>query len=164
MKRRFTSLIASFLIALTVAGVAPITMTFATTKADCTKGVYLLPGANDAFSSFPAWYNGLLVNDPTDASSCVVGSPQNFVSKSDPTGVSTFIWTIVLNVIQCLTQAAGYIAAIFIIYGGLQFIMNGGDSNTVAKGRVTILNAVIGLVIALVATTIIKFILGSLLK
>ena len=150
MKTRLKTIIASFIIAISFVTLVPVTATFA---ADGCGDAYLI--GSGALGQFPAWYNGLTTNV---AGNCVVESP------TDAGGLSPFIWTIVLNIVQCLTQAAGYIAAIFIIYGGLQFIMNGGETSAVVKARITILNAVIGLVVALVATTIVKFIIGNLTK
>lgn len=147
MKNRLKSFIASFVFALSFMAFVPVTATFA---ADGCGDAYLI--GSGATGMFPAWYNGLTANVGGD---CVVRSPTD-----DGGTISSFIWTIVLNIVQCLIQAAGWIAAGFIIVGGFQFMLNGSDSAAVARGRTTILNAVIGLVIAIVASSIIKLILG----
>lgn len=101
------------------------------------------------FLGFPAWYNGLLDG------SCNVTSPSS-------AGLSNFIWHIVMNVIEAAMMLVGYIAVGFILYGGFQYLTSQGTPDAAAKARTTITNAVIGLVISLVAVAIINFIVGGL--
>jgi hypothetical protein len=99
------------------------------------------------FLTFPTWFRGLV---EVDKGECVIVSPKS----SDE--LSTFIWHIVLNVIEMGLQAAGYIAAGFILYGGFQFLTSAGDPQLAAKSRTTILNAVIGLGISIAAIAIVN--------
>ncbi len=99
------------------------------------------------FLGIPPWYRGL-----TTGSECTVISPEA------AGGLEAYIVKIVLNVIQMAMVIIAYIAGFFVIYGGFLFITNGSDPAGVEKGRRTVLNAVIGLAIALSATTILNFI------
>lgn len=117
---------------------------------------------NSGFLGFPAWYRGLTksdgsceVQDPTSMSTAAIGEPNN--------GLSNFIWHIALNIIEMAMMAVAYIAVFFILYGGFQFLTSQGAPEASAKARTTILNAVIGLVISLVAVGIINFIVTGLL-
>ena len=49
------------------------------------------------------------------------------------------------------------VAVLYLIYGGIQYITAGGDADKASKGRVTITNAIIGIVIILAAFAIYKF-------
>ena len=58
----------------------------------------------------------------------------------------------------------GFIAVIVIILGGVQYTTSAGDSGKVKKAKDTIMYGIIGLVIALLAYSIVNFVLTSLFK
>jgi magnesium-transporting ATPase (P-type) len=68
---------------------------------------------------------------------------------------------IIARVINILSSLAAVIAVIMIIVAGLRYITSAGDSTKAASARNTILNAVIGLVIAVFAQVIVRFVLHS---
>lgn len=57
--------------------------------------------------------------------------------------------------------AAG-IAVIVVIVGGLSYVLSNGDPQKAAKAKDTILYAVIGLAVAVLATTVVGFVFGRL--
>jgi len=65
------------------------------------------------------------------------------------------------SIINTLLYAAGIIAVIMIIYGAFRYITAGGNAGAITKAKDTILFAVIGLVIAILAFTIVNFVIGS---
>lgn len=105
-------------------------------------------GNQKTFLGIPFWYSGL------QNSSCDVVVP------AGENGLSKFIWTIVLNIIQALSMLIGYIATYFVLYGGFQFIMSQGTPDKMVKARTTILHAVIGLVLSISSVAIVKLILS----
>jgi hypothetical protein len=64
------------------------------------------------------------------------------------------IWKIVLNVASDVLAIVGYLAICFVIWGGYQYMMARGDPGMVAKGKKTIVNALVGLAICMLASTI----------
>jgi hypothetical protein len=64
------------------------------------------------------------------------------------------IWKIVLNVASDILAVVGYLAICFVIWGGYQYMMARGDPGMVAKGKKTIVNALVGLAICMLASTI----------
>jgi type IV secretory pathway VirB2 component (pilin) len=66
------------------------------------------------------------------------------------------------NVVNLLLYIAGIIAVIYIVIGGMRYVLSNGDSSAASKGRDTILYAVIGLVVAILAYAIVNFVLGKL--
>ena len=92
------------------------------------------------------WYDGLLESD------CSIKSPDKVG------GLSPFIWKIVLNIVEDLLQLAGYVAVGFIIYGGFQFMTSSGSPDQAAKAQKTIINAAIGLVIAIASIGLVNLI------
>jgi hypothetical protein len=63
-----------------------------------------------------------------------------------------------LAFVDILLHVAGLVAVGYIIWGGVQFITAQGDPGATKKARQTIINAIIGLIIALIATGVVKFI------
>ena len=53
------------------------------------------------------------------------------------------------------------ISVIMLVYGGLRYILSGGDSKKVTDAKNTILYAIIGLIISLLAYAIVHFVLNS---
>lgn len=95
----------------------------------------------------PTWYRGLLDSD------CNITTP-----TGDEAAIGGFVWKIVLNIIEMALAIVAYIAFGFIIYGGFTFMTSGSNPAGVEKGRKTILNAVIGLVIAIAAMALVNLI------
>lgn len=90
----------------------------------------------------PPWYRGLTNNN---------GSTCDLKGPNDVGGIGNYIWKIVLNGIEMAIVIAAYVTIFFILYGGFLFITGGDKPGQVEKARTTILNAVIGLIIAMAA-------------
>jgi len=105
----------------------------------------------------PPWFRGLVeVKTSNNIPQCVIVSPDAVG------GLSAFIWKIVLNVIEIALVLVVYIAVFFILYGGFLFVTGGSNPSQTQKARTAILNAVIGLAIALGAIAITNLIFGLL--
>ena len=57
----------------------------------------------------------------------------------------------------------GLISVIMLVYGGLRYILSGGDSKKVTDAKHTVLYAIIGLIISLLAYAIVNFVLNSVI-
>jgi hypothetical protein len=55
----------------------------------------------------------------------------------------------------------GAISVIMLIVGGLRYVVSGGDSTAVANAKNTILYAVVGIVVAILAYAVIAFVITS---
>ena len=49
-----------------------------------------------------------------------------------------------------------------LIYGGIRYVLSSGDSGAVQNAKNTIMYAIIGLVIAILAYAIVNFVIGSI--
>jgi hypothetical protein len=58
----------------------------------------------------------------------------------------------------------GAISVIMLIYGGIRYTISGGDSSSVTAAKNTIMYAVIGIVVALLAYAIVNFVLKTLIS
>lgn len=68
------------------------------------------------------------------------------------------ILILVANIISILMFIAGFVAIAFIIVGGFMYITSNGDPSGIKKAKDTIVNAVVGLIITMVAFGVVKFI------
>lgn len=114
-----------------------------------------------SFLTFPTWFRGLVQVQETRKSpvtyECVIQSPDQVG------GLGPFITHIVLNIVEMGLQIVGYLTAGFILWGGFMFLMSQGTPDEAAKARKTITNAVIGLVISIVAIGAVNLLSGILI-
>ena len=68
----------------------------------------------------------------------------------------------VQNIFNTVYALAGLTAVAFIVYGGVQYVLSQGDANKAAKARSTILTAVIGLVIVILAAAVTTFVINAI--
>lgn len=95
------------------------------------------------FLTLPPWYRGVVDGE------CKITPP-----PGDEQGLTRYIWTIVLNVIEIVMQIIAYIAVAFIIYGGFLYMTSNGRPDAAAQGLKTIINATVGLALAVGAVAI----------
>ena len=80
-------------------------------------------------------------------------------------GLLTGNWTIesvISLALNVLTVIVGGLAVAFIVVGGIKYVTSGGDEKKVASAKNTLLYAIIGLVVAIVARVIIGLVLEAL--
>jgi len=73
---------------------------------------------------------------------------------------STDMNALIKNIINIFSWIVGIAAVIMVIWGGFSFITSSGDPQKAAKARNTILYALIGLVIVVMAQLIVRFVVG----
>jgi len=65
-----------------------------------------------------------------------------------------------------ITNAAlyliGAVSVLMLIYGGIRYTISGGDSASVTAAKNTILYAIVGIIVALLAYAIVNFVIGAL--
>lgn len=77
---------------------------------------------------------------------------------SDTTGV----FGLIKNIINVMLMVAGIITVIVIIIGGISYTTSAGDQSKVTQAKNTILYAVIGLVVTILAYAIVNFVIGKI--
>ena len=98
----------------------------------------------------PAWYRGL-----TD-SACNISMPK----KGAEVDVQKAVFTIALNIIQAGLVLVAYVTIFFIIKGGFGYITSAGSPEGMSSAKKTITNALIGMVIAIFAASIVNAVAG----
>jgi len=79
--------------------------------------------------------------------------------KGDDAAADTAVQTLITNAISFLYL----IAVVFALWGGFNILTAGGDEEKVKKGKTILIQAAIGLVVIFLASSIVKWIVGSLL-
>ena len=86
------------------------------------------------------------------------------VNAAHGTGTPTALFGstgIVTTVTNTLLFIAGALSVIMIIFGGLRYVLSGGNSSAVTAAKNTVLYAIVGLIIAFLAFAAVNFVLGS---
>lgn len=68
----------------------------------------------------------------------------------------------VVKIINTILLVLGIVAVIMIIIGGFRYVISGGDASSVTAAKNTIMYAVIGLIVAILAYAIVNFVLNAL--
>ena len=71
---------------------------------------------------------------------------------------SAGIFTTITNVMLFIV---GAISVIMVVIGGLRYVVSGGNSGNITTAKNTILYAIVGLIIAIMAYAVINFVIGS---
>lgn len=110
------------------------------------------------FLTLPPWYRGLT----TGGAECNIDV--NSMGASDSSAnLTRFLQVLALNVVEILMHIVSYVCVAFIIVGGFKYMTSTGSPDGNSKGRQTIQNALIGLVISIASIGIVNFIAGGLL-
>lgn len=111
------------------------------------------------FFSLPTWYRYLDVKKDAVTSQCEV----QFSLMKDDVFNGGDILLVGLGVIDILIRIAALVAVGFVIYGGIRYITSQGSPDATKGAQNTILTALIGLAIAIVAAAFVAF-LGRAIK
>lgn len=122
------------------------TLVFSATEIDgCDKG--------SAFFGFPKWYKYLEAVEFTD--------PVTNRVQCQPTikGINE-IWLIVAAVVEILLRVGALLAIGFIVYGGVTYVLSQGQPDKTKQSLKTIIDALVGLAISIIATALVTFVAG----
>lgn len=68
---------------------------------------------------------------------------------------------IIPNILSVLVTVIAAVCLLFIVIGGLRYILSEGDPQGVAKAKGTIVYALVGLVVVILAQAIVKFVING---
>ena len=66
--------------------------------------------------------------------------------------------------VNIMLFAIGILAVIMIIWGGIRYVLSGGDSGAVSSAKKTILYAVVSLIVTILAYAIVNFVITTIAK
>ena len=67
-------------------------------------------------------------------------------------------------IVNVVLGVIGFVAVVYIVIGGVQYATSAGDTGKITKAKNTIMYAVIGLVVALLAFAIVNFVLDNVMQ
>lgn len=70
------------------------------------------------------------------------------------------IWLIVAAVLEMVLRIAALLAVGFVVYGGIRYVVSQGEPDRLNAARSTIINALIGLVVTVIAASVVTFVAG----
>lgn len=112
-------------------------------------GATLLPMAATTGVSAVNPYGACGAANSKNSSVCQAGGTNN-------------VTNVIKSVINILLYVVGTVSVIMIIVGGIRYTTSAGDSNGVSGAKNTIIYAVVGLVVSIMAFAIVNFVLKNL--
>ena len=109
-------------------------------------------GNTAAFFSLRPWYYGLTTS--------INGKCE--VKQPDSNELPKFIWSIVLNILYDVMIMVGYVAIIMIAWGGYLYMFSRGLPDRAERGKKTLIAAVAGLAVAMLASVIMNTLVSIL--
>lgn len=95
--------------------------------------------------------SAMTLKEGAEAARCD-GCPSNLFGE---TGIFRQITSTILYIV-------GIIAVIMLIWGGIRYVVSGGDAKKVTDAKNTVLYAIIGLIVAFLAFAIVNFVINAL--
>jgi hypothetical protein len=106
-----------------------------------------------------SWYAYLPFSWSSITDHCEVNFP---TGPMQVLGAHSAFLGIGLAILDDLIRVAALVAVGYVIYGGIQYMTGNGSPDSVKRAQSTIINALVGLVIAILAASIVSYIGNSL--
>lgn len=114
----------------------------------------------DTILGIPPWYTYLEGEEIQQLDSS--GSPKTETACQPVVRTRTDLALIMAAILTILIRVAGIAAFIFLLYGGFMYLTSNGNPENVKNAGTTLLNAAIGLAIAISGTVLVNFFAGRL--
>lgn len=108
------------------------------------------PQCTKSFLGFPTWFKYLETNPSNNCAPILSGIND--------------IWLIGLAAIEILLRVVIIIAIIFVMYSGIQYSNSGANTDKMRIAKNTLIDALAGLIIAMVATAAVSFVAGRFVQ
>lgn len=114
------------------------------------------------FLGFKTWFY-YFPDNWFNPNTCEISKDFQLFSQGSSSNGSGIIY-ITLALLDDLLRLAALVAVAFVIYGGISYVTSQGSPDNTKKAQQTIINALIGLVIAIIAATVVGYLGGQLSK
>lgn len=114
----------------------------------------LPPECSKGFFGLPHWYEYLPMEYDPVSQTCNVSKDFQLLGSGSDSG----LLLIGLALVDMALRVAGLVAVGFVLWGGFKFLTSQGEPDAIARARNTIINALIGLVLTIVATALVVFV------
>lgn len=92
----------------------------------------------------------------TDPTSCM---KDGLNAAGGSTAKNKSVGSLIKSIVNALLYVLGAIAVLMIVIGGIKYTTSQGDTNAVSSAKNTIMYAVIGLIVAILAYAIVNFVI-----
>lgn len=124
-------------------------------------------------SSWSSKAKGVMVGVATMATALVAGTTASALSLQDvfsgpyrgqgqPVSLFDGPTAIIPKVINIMLFIVGVLAVFMMIYGGIRYVLSGGDNTKVKDAKNTVLYAIVGLIVAILGYAIVGWIVSML--
>lgn len=114
--------------------------------------------ANATFFGIPPWYKYLIIGGRMETNSDPVNGIVSCDFKDGIQWAGGDFPLIAMGILDICIRISALVAVGFIIYGGISYITSEGSPDQTKNAQTTIVNALIGLVIAIIATPVVSYI------
>lgn len=139
------------MVMMLVGGATPVAATSGAAVMGTIEGAVSGSCGSATLLGFRPWYQDLC-----DGSNDIVSPGEDWDDDKKEGWIVQFVWTVILNILFDLFLATGYLSLGFVIWGGYLYIMSQGDPGKVAKGKRTLIAAIIGTIITMSASVIVN--------
>jgi len=140
------------------AAIPPVTHTFAITAADCTHSFFAL---EPWYQYLPDNYFNTSADNKCDLK-CFNLLPMSSGTNSCGRSQSD-LPLVLLAIVDDLLRIAGMVAVGFVIYGAVKYTTSQGNPDATSQAQSTVINALVGMAVAMIAVVTVSFI-GDALK
>lgn len=112
-----------------------------------------------SFFGLEPWYQYLpIASKSSSCQVCFNVLPNQVALKGCKQSSTSDISLVLLAIVDDLLRIAGMVAIIMVLYSSVSYIISQGEPQAIAKARSSIINALIGAAIAMVAIVVVSFI------
>lgn len=151
-----TLVLLAFVISTASFQIVSINKVYASGPAACYK--------KTGFMGMPTWYEYLDVGDKNGDPCAILGPTEKDAEGNDTFSLRLALPRIILAIVEILLRVAGMVSVGYIIFGGIKYTLSQGEPDGVEKAKKTVLNSLIGLAVAVLATAIVGLVGSALWK
>lgn len=149
----------TLLMAMIVAVISFVSFNSIAPQSSMAEGLDPACDKRSSFLNLPPWYAYLDVG-PRGSDPCAITGPKN--PENGEFSFTLALPRIALAIVEILLRVAGIVTFGFVVYGGFRYITSQGEPDALKQAQGTIINALVGMVIVILAVTIVAF-TGSVL-
>jgi hypothetical protein len=105
------------------------------------------------FFGLPTWYKYLPGETTTESLTGLESCTPKLTNIAD-------VWLIGAAILDILLRLAAMLAVFYIVFAGVKYIQSQGQPDQTKKAKDALVNAIVGLVIAVAATVLVSFVAG----
>lgn len=95
---------------------------------------------------------------------CSSSAPAEVKQAAGCSGNKDALPAIITNILYAIIAVTGLVSVVYIIIGGINYMTSSGDTTKVEKAKKTILYALIGMIICVLAFAIVNFTIARIIQ